>query len=87
MKNIIGLKEFRQNVESYSNRVSKGETLVIFKRSKPLFKIVPISEEETWETIIDFTEIDKNGVPIEKIIKAISNGQNSKSSSKATKKI
>lgn len=86
MNNIVGLKEFRQNVDRYSNRVSKGETLVIFKRSRPLFKIVPISEEETWETVIDFTKINKDGVPIEKIIKAIGNGQATKSTRKTTRK-
>ena len=87
MNNLIGLKEFRQNVEEYSKRIAKGQSFVILRKSKPLFKVVPVSESEIWEPVIDLTEINKNGVLIEDMVAALVNGQNSKSSRKTTKKI
>lgn len=67
MKNIIGLRELRENVNRYARKIAKGESFIIFKHSKPLFKIGPI-EEERWEEVIDFTKIKKGGVEIDKII-------------------
>lgn len=68
MNKIIGLKELRENVGLYANLVKSGDSFVVVKRSKPLFKISPVDEEEQWETIIDFTKIKKGGVPIEDIL-------------------
>lgn len=87
MKNLIGLKEFRQNVESYSKKIAKGESFIVLRKSKPLFKVVPVSESEIWEPVIDFTEINKQGVLIEDIVAAVSHGQNSKSDRKTAKKL
>ena len=39
--NIIGLKQLRQDTTRYAELVSKGQSFLIIKRSKPLFKIVP----------------------------------------------
>ena len=40
--NNIGLKDLRENMEVYIDRVNMGESLTIFRRSTPLFKIIPI---------------------------------------------
>lgn len=77
MEKLVGLKEFRQNVETYSKKVSQGQSFVVLKRSKPIFKVSPIIEEVddgddgNWETIIDFTKIKKGGVPIDEVIEAL----------------
>ena len=87
MDKIIGLKELRENVSAYAVEVSKGKSFVVVKQSKPLFKIVPVSDEENWETIIDFTKIKKGGVPIEDIVAVIDYGRNNKGSRKTAKRI
>ena len=61
MKNLIPLKEFRMDVAKFAGRVQKGETFVITKRSRPLFRLSPV-DESGWETIIDFTKFRKNGI-------------------------
>lgn len=67
MENIIGLKNLRENMIEYISRVAKGESFIVFKQSKPLFKISPIQNEQ-WEEIIDFTKIKKGGVDIKEIL-------------------
>ncbi|MDA2936073.1 type II toxin-antitoxin system prevent-host-death family antitoxin [Patescibacteria group bacterium AH-259-L05] len=64
---IIGLKELRQRMSECAHKVKQGHSFVVVKRSRPLFKIVPLTQEEEWEEIIDFTKIKKGGVDIEKI--------------------
>ncbi len=39
MSNIIGLKELRENMDTYISKVSKGESFIVVRRSKPVFKI------------------------------------------------
>ena len=68
---ILGLKELRENVQKYASLVERGESFIVVKKSKPLFKIVPPESEDQWETVIDFTQINKNGVDAEKILKAL----------------
>jgi|AntRauTorckE6833_2_1112554.scaffolds.fasta_scaffold04658_7 prevent-host-death family protein len=68
---IIGLKEFRQNAESFIKRIDKGESFTVLKRSTPVFKITPVDDEENWEEVIDFTEIDKNGVLASDVLASI----------------
>ena len=70
MKNLITLKEFRQDVSKFAERVAKGETLIVTKRSRPLFRVGPV-EEEGWETVIDFTKFRKGGMPVDEVIKAL----------------
>lgn len=71
-KSIVGLKELRENMESYIKRVKKGESITIMRRSTPIFKLSPVDEEEMgWETVIDFTEINPRGVKAEDVLKAI----------------
>ena len=67
MENIIGLKNLRENMVDYINRIAKGESFIVFKQSKPLFRISPLQGEQ-WEEIIDFTKIKKGGVDIKEIL-------------------
>lgn len=67
MEKIVGLKELRQNIEKYAGEVKSGNSLIIVKRSKPLFKITPLEDEE-WEEVVDFTKIRKGGVDIQEIL-------------------
>jgi prevent-host-death family protein len=64
-KTIVGLKELRENIGAYISRVEKGDSFIIVKKSKPVFKISPPEDDiELWEPVIDFTKIKKGGVPI-----------------------
>jgi len=69
--NILGLKELRENMQKYTSLVEKGQSFVVVKKSKPVFKIVPPELEEQWETVVDFTKINKNGVSADKVLKAL----------------
>jgi len=68
---IVGLRDLRENVEKYSQRITQGDSFIVVRRSKPLFKIVsPFEkhEDDQWEEIIDFTKIKKGGVNIDELI-------------------
>lgn len=65
---IIGLKELRQNMDSYIHRVKQGNSFVVMKKSQAIFKIVPLEQEESWETVIDFTKLKKGGVDIKDLL-------------------
>ena len=74
MKTIIGLKELRNDVESYAKQVQKGRSFVVVRRSKPLFKISPVDEwgdDGMWETVVDFRKIDSHGVGADKVLQAL----------------
>ena len=70
MENIIvGLKELRENMEKYASLVKKGKSFIVVKRSKPLFKISSIDEDDgLWQTVIDFTKLRKGGIPAEELL-------------------
>lgn len=70
--NIIGLKELRENTETYIKRVNRGESITVVRRSTPLFRLTPVDAEEIgWETVIDFTKVDKRGVPLQDVLTAL----------------
>ena len=71
--NIVGLKELRNNIESYISKTRKGESFIVVRRSSPIFKVVPIDEdnESNWETIIDLTSFNKNGVSGKEVLKSL----------------
>ncbi|MFA6552544.1 MAG: type II toxin-antitoxin system prevent-host-death family antitoxin [Candidatus Paceibacterota bacterium] len=74
--NIVGLKELRENMEKYIGHIKKGRSFTVVRRSRPIFKVMPVDEwgdEGTWETIADFTKIRKGGVPAEEFLKALRN--------------
>ena len=70
---IIGLKDLRLNTEKYINRLNKGESFTVVRRSRPVFNIIPFDEDNDglWETVVDFTKINKNGVSAKTVLKAI----------------
>jgi antitoxin (DNA-binding transcriptional repressor) of toxin-antitoxin stability system len=67
MNNIINLKEFRENVAEYADRVARGDSFFVMKRSKVLFKVCPV-HEEGWETVIDFTALKKGGISAKELL-------------------
>ena len=69
--NILGLRELRENMQKYTSRVEKGESFVVVKKSKPVFKLVPPELEEEWETVADFTKINKNGVDAKRVLREL----------------
>ncbi|MCK5060216.1 MAG: type II toxin-antitoxin system prevent-host-death family antitoxin [Candidatus Pacebacteria bacterium] len=72
MKNtIVGLKELRENLETYISQVSGGKSFMIVRRSKPVFKIVPPESDDQWETVADFTNINKKGVIAKKVLRTL----------------
>ena len=67
--NIVGLKELRRNMQKYASLIEKGEFFIVVKRSKPLFKISSVDEDDgLWETIVDFTKINKRGILAEELL-------------------
>lgn len=67
MENIIGVKELRQNLSKYTEKINQGYSFIVLKRSKPLFKISPFNGE-AWEEAVDFTKIKKGGIKIDEIL-------------------
>ena len=71
-KNTVGLKELRENMETYIKRIHNGESITVFRRSTPLFRLSPVDAEDTgWETVVDFTKINKDGVSAKDVLAAI----------------
>lgn len=68
---IVGLKELRGNIDAYASKVKRGGSFIVVRKSKPLFKIVPLDLENQWETMADFTEINKDGVAAKEILKEL----------------
>lgn len=70
MKNaIIGLRELRENADTYIAEVEKGRSFVVVRKSKPVFKISsPDEDSELWERVIDFTKIKKGGISLENLL-------------------
>lgn len=73
MKNsIVGLKNLREHMETYISQVEKGKSFIVVRRSKPLFKISSIEEDdEIWERVVDFTKTKKGGIAIAELIKRL----------------
>ena len=67
-RNIIGLKELREDMQKYISRVNRGESFTVVRRSKPIFQLAPVDDESGWDTVVDFTKIRKGGVPIDEVI-------------------
>jgi prevent-host-death family protein len=71
MKNniIVGLKELRENLETYISKVKKGDSFIVVRKSKPVFRISPLEDDASlWESVIDFTKIKKGGVSISDLL-------------------
>lgn len=70
MKQALGLKELRENLETYIGQIKIGKSFTIYRRSKPVFKISPV-QDELWEEVIDFTKLKKSGVKISELLKRL----------------
>jgi len=44
MPEIIGVKELYKNLKEIARRTTKGESFIVVKRSRPVFRIVPYHE-------------------------------------------
>lgn len=73
MKNsIIGFKELRENADTFISQIEKGRSFIVVRRSKPIFKISPpTDEQDMWETVVDFTEFYKEGIPASKLLRKL----------------
>ncbi|MBI5077015.1 hypothetical protein HZB94_01360 [Candidatus Falkowbacteria bacterium] len=66
----IKLKELRENLGEYCQKVKTGQSFIVIRRSEPIFKISPVNEG-AWEEVIDFTKIKKGGVDVKEILKRL----------------
>ena len=71
---IIGFKDLRENADKYINAVGRGVEFTVVRRSKPIFKMVPVDEwgdEGNWETIADFRDKNGKGIEAGKLLKLL----------------
>ena len=47
MTKYISAKEFRRNFSTVVDDLKRGDEIVVIKRSKPLFKVIPFEEGPT----------------------------------------
>ncbi|MBI1971625.1 MAG: hypothetical protein HYS52_02150 [Candidatus Wildermuthbacteria bacterium] len=73
MVKIVGLKVLRENMDNYVRDVGSGTVYVVVRRSKPLFRMVSPTQEDNWETIVDFTKIRKDGIPAKELLSVLKN--------------
>ncbi len=71
MEKLIALKDLRLNMNKYATAVKAGQSFIVLKQSKPLFKLTPINENDDWEEVINFTKIKKGGVDINALLAAL----------------
>ena len=45
MAQTIGVRDLRENLSKYINKVDKGEEFVVMRKSEAVFKIVPVEDE------------------------------------------
>ena len=57
-------------MQEYAQKVQEGMSFLVFKKSRPLFRITPLNEG-AWEEVIDFTKIQKSGVDINDLLKRL----------------
>lgn len=67
---MIGLKELRENTEDYISKVKKGESFLVLRKSKPVFRISnPDNDENSvWEEVVDFTKLKKGGIEASQLL-------------------
>lgn len=73
-KHIVGLKELRENMDSYISGVQKGKSFIVVRRSQPIFRLTPVDawgDEGIWETVVDLTKIKKGGVSLDDVVSSL----------------
>ena len=71
---IVGLKDLRENMESYISRVRKGVSFTVVRRSKAVFHITPVDawgDDGSWETVADLTSLNKKGIVASKVVASL----------------
>lgn len=60
-------------MDQYISRIEKGELFTVVRRSIPVFTISPVDQESesAWETVIDFTEMDPDGVHAKEVLRSL----------------
>ena len=61
----------RENLEKYISGVGKGKSYLVMRRSKPVFRVVPVDEwgdEGVWETVADFSKDKRGGIPADEFL-------------------
>lgn len=75
MTHDISIKELRRNLADVADRVEKGESFRVIRRSKPSFFLLKMDSdllEPEWESVVDFTEGGKTaGMPIGQAMKIV----------------
>ena len=70
MENLVALEDLRLNMDTYIRKLNTGQSFIVLKKNKPIFKLEPVNEGY-WEEVIDFTKIRKGGVSIDEILKRL----------------
>lgn len=72
-KDIVGLKDLRDNMETYIKQVEKGKSFTVVRRSKPVFRISPANKQDAAQTeeLVEWTDhfIDRYRGALEKLAK------------------
>ena len=71
LQKIIGLRELREDTDTYIKAVKAGKSFTVVRKSTPVFKIVPVDvwgDEGEWESVIDFTKIKSNGIKVDDLL-------------------
>lgn len=63
----ISLKDFRDQLLAIIERVRRGESFLVMKRSTPVFRVMP-SEDPEWEIIEDFTKGQRGGIDVSDLL-------------------
>ncbi len=58
-------------MQKYADLTKKGESFLVVKQSKPLFKISSVDDDNLWQEVIDFTKIKRGGVKVSELIKRL----------------
>ncbi len=71
MEKLIGLKDLRLNMNKYASKLKSGQSFIVLKQSKAIFKLSPVDSNEEWEEVINFNKIKKGGVDIDKLLESL----------------
>ncbi len=65
----ISTKELRENLPKVRAGLRRGQSYTIIYRSKPIANLRPINtDEDRWETAVDFTKLKKGGIEIDDLL-------------------
>lgn len=53
MKSTVGVRELRQNLSKYLQRVKAGEALTVTEHGREVARVVPLAGNEFWEMLAE----------------------------------